>query len=1118
MHSCLSLTWLAYGTIGTIALVQVLVAQWGFPWRASPSAGFIVPFLAVVSLAVVALLDRQARAAKSLEQRLRGILEASPDGILAINPQGTIVYANPQVLAMLGYKAEEVVGQPVDLVLPAQPGLGDAGSPREMLGRCKNGLFLSLEILLSPERSAGQESLRTLFVKDVTQAKQTRETLQQQEAFLRLVVSQMPAILWTTDTKLQITSSMGAGLAALNLEPNQIIGLTMLENLGRENYESTPIAAHLRAVRGESLNYEMEWKGRCFQVRVEPLRDPPLSPEGRGKDEGDITGTIGLVLDITDRKQTMTELQARARQQQAVAQLGQRALDRGEPGVLLNDAARLVADTLGVDFCQLYEVLPDKTVRWQAGTGWKRGQSERGDILPQGQVAYTLQTQQPVLVEDVAREARFKESSRLRERGVVSGLSALLPGKEGSHGVITVHTTAKRQFTEDDVHFLQAVANVLAAALQRKEAEDSRNRLVAILEATPDVVAIVGVDQGFLYLNQAGREKLGLGATEDLHNRNIADFYAEAARQRFVNEQLSQARTAGVCHGESQLRTRAGLEIPISQVVLAHRAPDGAVEFFSIIGRDMRERLHLEEQFRQAQKMEAVGRLAGGVAHDFNNLLCIITGYCDLLLQQTTDDDERHGLVQEVKKAGDRAAALTRQLLAFSRKQMLIPCVLNLNALIANTETMLRRLIGADVVLDICLDPSLHPVKADPGQIEQILMNLAVNSRDALPEGGKITITTANVVLDDHYAQDHAEVVPGSYALLSVRDTGCGMDAKVQTHLFEPFFTTKAVGKGTGLGLATVYGIVKQSGGHIAVHSQPGHGTVFKIYLPRIHETVAAAENKVLAPTPAPPRGQETILLVEDEDGVRRLARQALEQAGYHVLEASDGQHALRVCRDYGQPIHLLVSDVVMPHLSGGKLAQHITTLHPDLKVLFVSGYTDSALVQHGVVTGEVDCLLKPFTPEALTQKVRAVLDREKPAIAVREHRGAIGDQDKPARERRRLPRRPPRGSVAVECRPGTYGLGPNVAVQVLDISVGGVAVLTKTPLQKGQEVEVVLSRKGTTGTIKRTAVVAWALPPGDQGYCKAGLEFRSRLSYPDFDTFADIRGAKKQTQTPART
>jgi signal transduction histidine kinase/DNA-binding NarL/FixJ family response regulator len=389
--------------------------------------------------------------------------------------------------------------------------------------------------------------------------------------------------------------------------------------------------------------------------------------------------------------------------------------------------------------------------------------------------------------------------------------------------------------------------------------------------------------------------------------------------------------------------------------------------------REAVERERLEDQLRQAQKMEAVGRLAGGIAHDFNNLLTVIAGYGDILRTHLAAEETARTYVDEITRAGDRAAALTRQLLAFSRRQVLRPESLDLSAVLPNVERLLRRLIGEDIDLLILPQPDLWAVRADPSQIEQVVMNLAVNARDAMPLGGRLTIEAANVELDEEFAASHVGALPGSYVRLAVSDTGCGMDAATKARIFEPFFTTKDPGKGTGLGLAMVYGIVNQSGGHIDVYSEPGHGTTFQIYLPRDTSVPVAASR---TPLPPPRPGTETVLLAEDDDSIRGMAALALRGHGYTVLAAANGPEALRLAEEHAGPIALLVTDVIMRGMSGRQLAEALAVQRPGLRVLFMSGYTDDAILHHGVLEAGIPFLHKPFGPDALARAVRAVLDR----------------------------------------------------------------------------------------------------------------------------------------------
>jgi signal transduction histidine kinase/ActR/RegA family two-component response regulator len=380
-----------------------------------------------------------------------------------------------------------------------------------------------------------------------------------------------------------------------------------------------------------------------------------------------------------------------------------------------------------------------------------------------------------------------------------------------------------------------------------------------------------------------------------------------------------------------------------------------------------------EEQLRQSQKMEAIGQLAGGVAHDFNNLLTAINGYSELCLKRLSPSDPLHRHIEQIRKSGERAASLTRQLLAFSRKQILQPKIIDLNQIVVDMNKMLHRLIGEDIDLLMGLAADLGKVKADPNQIEQVLLNLSINARDAMPKGGRLTIETSNVNLSEDFSRGHVAVSPGQYVMLAVSDNGCGMDAETQAHIFEPFFTTKEVGKGTGLGLATVYGIVKQSEGTIWLYSEVGRGTTFKIYLPCAERPVKVVE--VEADNLELSQGTETVLLVEDEEIVREMATEILRDSGYHVLEAKHGHEALTLGRQHSGDIHLMLTDVVMPQMSGRQLAEQLTPLRRDMKVLYMSGYTDDAIVHHGVLEEGTAFIGKPFTPSALTRKVREVLD-----------------------------------------------------------------------------------------------------------------------------------------------
>jgi PAS domain S-box-containing protein len=528
------------------------------------------------------------------------------------------------------------------------------------------------------------------------------------------------------------------------------------------------------------------------------------------------------------------------------------------------------------------------------------------------------------------------------------------------------------EVTSTPIETLQGAVVAIAVRdiTERKRAEAEHTRLVTAIEQSAEAVVITDTHGSIEYVNPAFTRITGYSREEAL-GQNPRILKSGKHDLAFYQQLWATILKGEIWHGEIINRRKDGSLYTAEMGIAPVRSTRGEVTHYIATKEDVTKRRSMEAQLRQVLKMEAIGQLAGGVAHDFNNLLTIISGYGQLLQEHLSSGDL--GYVEEILKASDRATALTRQLLAFSRRQILAPQVLDLNSVVANLEKMLRRLIGENIELTTVQQSGLGRVKADPGQVEQVIINLAVNARDAMPEGGKLTIETANVDLDGTYARRHAGVLPGPYVMVAVSDTGIGMNAETLAHMFEPFFTTKEKGKGTGLGLATVYGIVKQSVGYTAVYSEPGHGSTFKVYLPRVEEAVTEAPSG--SRNPELVKGSETVLVAEDEEGVRSLVCETLESLGYKVLEAREPGEALTIVEQYTEPIHLLLTDVVMPHMSGKELANRLATTRPEAKVLYMSGYTDNAVFIHGVLESGRFFLQKPFAPGALLRKVREVLD-----------------------------------------------------------------------------------------------------------------------------------------------
>jgi two-component system cell cycle sensor histidine kinase/response regulator CckA len=686
--------------------------------------------------------------------------------------------------------------------------------------------------------------------------------------------------------------------------------------------ESLPavLAGFESRVRGGPLGIDMPCLRKDGTVVYTDINATPITLDGRAM-------AAGFFREVTERREAKRALEASETRYR-------RLFEAAKDGILILDAAtgRIV----------------DVNPFMMELTGYSRGdflEQNLWEIGPFKDIA--------------ASRASFAE---LQAQGYVRyddlPLATRAGGKIDVEFVSNVYVVGDRKVIQCNVRDVTA----------RKNAETERQRLATAIEQAAEAIVITDARGAIVYVNPAFETVSGYSRTEAL-GLNPSMLKSGKQDDAFYGTLWATISSGNTWRGRLVNRRKDGTLFTEEATISPVRDATGATTSYVAVKRDVTANLALEAQYLQAQKMEAVGCLAGGVAHDFNNILSVIMSYAEFLSGEVSGP--AHADVEEIRTAAARAAGLTRQLLAFSRQLVLEPRVLDLNQTIAPLEKMIRRLLGADVKLTTLPESGLWNVKADPGKIEQILMNLAVNARDAMPQGGQLTIQTRNVELDDDYARAH-DVPAGSYVMVAVTDTGVGMDAEIKARLFEPFFTTKERGKGTGLGLATVFGIVKQTGGHIWVYSEPGEGATFKVYFPRV---VGAAQVRPSErPLQEAVRGSETILLVEDDDQVRTVAGGILRRNGYVVLDASNGGEALLVCEQHGAKIDLLLTDVVMPRMSGRQLAQRLAALRPLMKVLFMSGYTDDAILQHGVLDSGVAYLEKPLTPTSLARKVREVL------------------------------------------------------------------------------------------------------------------------------------------------
>jgi signal transduction histidine kinase len=582
----------------------------------------------------------------------------------------------------------------------------------------------------------------------------------------------------------------------------------------------------------------------------------------------------------------------------------------------------------------------------------------------------------PAVVNDIANDSTFLGADAALASGLASCAGFPLHAGGRTLGVLAIYGDKPGFFQQEEIEVFARLAEgiafaVVSAANAERLREQQELMRIAGRAAKLGAWSLDVLTQRPFWSDEA-RAIYELDAGESPSTEDAIEAYAPEYRALVAHSVELCTRDGTPFDIEAQLITKRGRRLWVRVVGQAARDQNGVITRMQGSLQDISERHRLEEQLRQAQKMEAIGKLAGGVAHDFNNLLTVVLSYSALVLDSLKAADPLRSEIEQIQLAGERAGELTRQLLAFSRQQVLKPRVIDLNQVLANLEKLLHRLIGEDVTLSYFKEP-IGQLSADPGQIEQVIMNLVVNARDALPNGGTITIETRNVELTAEYAAAHHGVVPGRYVMLAVTDSGVGMDAATQARVFEPFFTTKGQGEGTGLGLSTVWGIITQSGGHIWIYSEIDRGTTFRIYLPRVDLPLTAANPETIAPGSSL-RGTETILVVEDEEQVRNLVCTILRRHGYNVLQAQNGGEAFLICEQYSARIDLLLTDVVMARMTGRELAERLVPLRPAMKVLYVSGYTENSIVHHGVLDSGIAFLAKPITPAVLLRKVREVL------------------------------------------------------------------------------------------------------------------------------------------------
>ena len=865
------------------------------------------------------------------------IIDSLPEAFFVLDSTGRMVRWNKKIGRNLGYSAEEFAAMGPMGRIPKDE---QASAATKMLEALTVGNALSevnfltsdgikIPYLLTATRAviAGKTYLVGMGV-DISERKRAEKALQQGEEKYRTLLSNIPDVAWTIDAGLHFV------FITNNIEKMSGFSVEDIERLGIDLYLNSIHPDDLRKVKdgltalfAEGCPYDVECRVKRKSGEWIWVHDRAVGTY----EKGGIRYADGLLSDITDRKKA----------EEAVVKSEERYR------ALYEDAP-----------VGLYQTTPDGRIL-AGNPAFVRmlGYSSFQELAKRDLNTSGFEPNYP----------RSQFIDLMEKQSEVTGMESVWHKRNGELLHVRENARAIRDESGKIVYYEGTAEDVT----ERMRAEEEHIRLVTAIEQSAEAVVITNTQGEIEYVNPAFTRITGYSREEAL-GKNPRILKADKQDPEFYQQLWSTIVKGQPWHGELVNQRKDGSlyteQMNITPVLSAH----GEVTHFIATKQDVTERKNLEAQLQQSAKIEAVGRLAGGVAHDFNNLLTIINGYSELLLDELASDQTLSGYLKEIHNAGERAASLTRQLLAFSRRQVLAPQVLDLNMVVSNLESMLRRLIGEDIVLRTALAPQLGRVTADPGQIEQVIMNLAVNARDAMPYGGNLMIETCNAELDETFARNHVTVKTGPHVMLAVSDNGLGMTPETKAHIFEPFFTTKEKGKGTGLGLATVYGIVKQSEGSIWVYSELGHGTVFKVYLPAVTGHLEAAE--LARAEPASELGTETILVVEDEAGVRSLIRLELESFGYKVLDMDGGEKALATCASHEGPIHLLLTDVVMPQMSGPVVAEKVAALRPGIKVLYMSGYTDDAIVHLGVLSQGMPFIQKPFSPVALRKKIREVL------------------------------------------------------------------------------------------------------------------------------------------------